>query len=115
MASLENAWGREGAMVLEEALVEVWRRALVEGAENVVLDEEKFPVRDTPRKHLREVEFVFAGQRLRGLEQNPNTESRWAKLARAGHKVMQFLSEGRYIAVVVDGKVRLYGGKTKAG
>ena len=111
-------------MTLEEALVEVWRQALAEGAENVELGGEKFPVRDTPRKRLREVDFVFEGESsrtavgdskiaLRGLEQNPNTESRWAKLARAGHKVMQFLSAGRYIGVVVDGKVTLYGGKKK--
>jgi len=72
-------------------------------------------VRETPRKRLREVDFVFEGQRLRGLEQNPKTESRWAQLARAGHKVMQFLSAGRYIGNVVDGKVTIYGGKKKSG
>jgi hypothetical protein len=30
-------------------------------------------------------------------------------MARSGKKVMQFLSEGRYVANVVDGKVNLYG------
>jgi hypothetical protein len=103
------------AMTLEEALVEVWRQALAEGAKNVELGGEKFPVRETPRKRLREVDFVFEGQPLRGLEQNPKTGSRWAQLARAGHKVMQFLSAGRYIGVVVDGKVTLYGGKRSRG
>jgi hypothetical protein len=58
---------------------------------------------------LREVDFRFEGQQLRGLEQNPETASRWAQLAREGQKVMQFLSEQRYIAVVVDGKVQFYG------
>lgn len=112
----------EVGMTLEEALVKVWRQALAEGAADVELGGEKFSVRETPRKHLREVDFVFEGQPsrkgirdtkvvLRGLEQNPKTESRWAQLARAGHKVMQFLSAGRYIGVVVDGKVTLYGGK----
>jgi hypothetical protein len=101
----------EVAVTLEEATVEVWRQALAEGARDVELGGEKFPVRETPRKRLREVDFVFEGQPLRGLEQNPRTESRWAELARAGHKVMQFLSAGRYIGVVVDGKVTLYGGK----
>ena len=96
-------------MTLEEAMVKVWRQALVERAAEVEFDGETFPVRETPRKHLREVDFVFDGQPLRGLEQNPKTESRWAQLARAGHKVMQFLSAGRYIGVVVDGKVTLYG------
>ena len=98
-------------MTLEEALVEVWRQVLAAGTEDVGLEGQKFPVRETPQKRLREVDFVFEGQPLRGLEQNPKTESRWAQLARAGHKVMQFLSAGRYIGVVVDGKVTLYGGK----
>jgi hypothetical protein len=31
--------------------------------------------------------------------------------ARSGKKVMQFLSEGRYVANVVDGKVTFYGGR----
>jgi hypothetical protein len=113
-------------MTLEEALVVVWRGALVEGAAEVELDGQRFAVRETPRKRLREVDFVFEGQAsrktirdtkivLRGIEQNPKTESRWAQLARAGHKVMQFLSAGRYIGNVVDGKVTIYGGKKKTG
>ena len=105
----------EETMTLEEALVTVWRGALVEGAAEVELDGQRFAVRETPRKRLREVDFVFEGQTLRGLEQNPKTESRWAQLARAGHKVMQFLSAGRYIGNVVDGKVTIYGGKKKTG
>jgi hypothetical protein len=51
---------------------------------------------------------VFDGNEIRGLEQNPETKSRWAQLARSGKKVMQFLGEGRYVANVVDGKVTLY-------
>jgi hypothetical protein len=97
-------------MTLEEALVKVWRAALVEGAREVELDGQIFPVRTTPRKRLREVDFLFDGQALRGLEQNPETGSRWAQLANSGHKVMQFLSSGRYVANVVDGKMTLYGG-----
>jgi hypothetical protein len=48
------------------------------------------------------VDFVFDGNEIRGLEQNPQTKSRWAQLASCGKKVMQFLSEGRYVANVVD-------------
>ena len=95
-------------MTLEEALSCVWRQALVEGAQKVVLDARSLAVRRTPRKYLRQVDFQFEGQALRGLEQNPATSSRWAKLAQQGHKVMQFLSEGRYVANVVDGNVTLY-------
>jgi hypothetical protein len=41
-------------------------------------------VRRTTRSRLREVEFDFEGHKLRGLEQNPQTASRWAQLARQG-------------------------------
>jgi len=34
-------------------------------------------------------------------------------MARAGKKAMQFLSGGRYVANVVDGKVNLYGGRAR--
>jgi hypothetical protein len=60
------------------------------------------------------VDFVFDGHEIRGLEQNPQTKSNWARLALSGRKVMQFLSDGRYIANVVDGKVTLYGGRDEA-
>ena len=53
-------------MTLEEALVGVWRAALVEDAVEVRLDGQTFPVRTTPKKRLREVDFVFDGQALRG-------------------------------------------------
>jgi len=54
------------------------------------------------------VDFVFDGREIRGLEQNPETKSRWAEMARSGKKVMQFLSAGRYVANVVDGKITHY-------
>ena len=58
---------------LEEALTEVWRQALVENADVVVLGTERYPVRSTPKRRLREVDFVFDGNEIRGLEQNPET------------------------------------------
>lgn len=95
-------------MTLEEALVAIWRQAMVDAADSVELAGRRFPVHFTPRKNLRQVDFVFRGKPLRGLEQNPRTRSRWAEMARAGAKVMQFLSEGRYVGVVADGKVTMY-------
>jgi hypothetical protein len=88
----------------EQALIEVWRQALVGNAKVVELSTERYCVRRTPKRGLRQVDFVFDGNEIRGLEQNPRTKSRWAQMARSGKKVMQFLSEGRYVAVVVDGK-----------
>jgi len=94
---------------LEEALVSVWRQSLVDGAKCVDLDGEKYLVRTTAKRRLKQVDFRFGDHELRGLEQNPETKSRWAKMAREGRKVMQFLEDGRYVAVVVDGKMKAYG------
>ena len=98
-------------MSLEEALISVWRQALLEGRSEVRLDGRVFPVRHTPRRRLRQVNFSFDDEPICGLEQNPQTSSHWAELARQGHKVMQFLSKGRYIANVADGKITLYRGR----
>jgi NADPH-dependent ferric siderophore reductase len=95
-------------VTFENALIEVWHQTLVEDARAVRLGQESYTVRRTPKRGLREVDFVFDGHEIRGLEQNPNTKSRWAQLARSGKKVMQFLSEGRYVANVADAKVTLY-------
>ena len=95
-------------MSLEDTLISVWQQVFAENAKTVVLDDARYPIRRTSRSKLREVDFKFGDTALRGLEQNPNTNSRWAKLAREGKKVMQFLQDGRYVAGVVDGKVTVY-------
>ena len=87
----------------------------VENATVVELGTERYPVRQTPKRHLRGVDFVFESENIRGLEQNLETKSRWAQMARSGMKVMQFLSGGRYVANVVDGKVTLYGRRDGTG
>jgi|SRR5579864_8867802 len=95
-------------MTLEEALVSVWRQALDENLNLVELDGARFPVQRTQRRRLRHVDFVVGTQPLRGLEQSPETRSKWAVMAREGQKVMQFLSSGRYIGNVAEGKLTLY-------
>ena len=95
-------------MKLEEALVAVWRQALEENANLVELEGRRFPVRRTQRRRLRQVDFELAGEAIRGIEQNPETKSRWAELARAGQKVMQFTVGGRYIANVANGQLSWY-------
>ena len=96
------------SITLEDALLDVWRQSLVENKKTVTLEGENFPVRSTAKRKLKQIDFEFDGKDLRGLEQNPDTKSRWAQLARAGKKVMQFLSAGRYIANEVEAKVTLY-------
>ena len=90
---------------LDDALLSVWRQALVEGKKRVRLGDDSYPVQHTSKNKLAQIDFDFLGQRIRGLEQNPATGSRWAELARKGAKVMQFLIGGRYIAAVADGKI----------
>jgi len=97
------------AASLEETLISVWRQAMAENAQTVIFEDRSYPVRRTSRSRLRGVDFEFEGQMLRALEQNPNTGSRWARLAREGKKVMQFLIDRRFIANVMDGKVEFYG------
>jgi hypothetical protein len=70
----ERRWSR-----LEDTLISVWRQALVDDAMTVMLKGETFPVRRTSRAKLRELDFRFNAEVLRGLEQNPNTNSRWAQ------------------------------------
>jgi hypothetical protein len=96
-------------VTLEAALLSVWQQALVDDSAVVKLGGESYPVQRTRKRSFRQVDFVFNGHELRGLEQNPDTKSRWAQLARSGKRVMQFLGESSYLAVVCDGKVTLYG------
>jgi hypothetical protein len=96
------------AASFESVLVSVFQQSIIEQKKTVDLDGAMYPVRQTSKSKLKQIDFRFEDRELRGLEQNPNTKSRWAKLAREGKQVMQFLENGRYIAVVVDGKVHTY-------
>jgi hypothetical protein len=94
---------------LEQTLIEVWRQELVENARILELRGESYPIRTISRRKLRQVDFVYDGREIRGLEQNPETKSRRAQLARAGKKAMRSIGEGGYIAAVADGTVTIYG------
>jgi len=93
---------------LDDAFLSVWRQTLVDGSKGVALAGALYPVRRTPKRRLAQVDFEFDGMPYRALEQNPQTKSRWTEMAREGAKVMQFLSSGRYVAVVVAGKLTHY-------
>lgn len=95
-------------MTLGETLVEVWRQVLVEEEDRVEMEEKKYRVTTTPRNRLRTVAFEAGGRRFEGIEQNPRTQSRWAKLAREGKRVMQFQHGRRYVGVVAEGKLLRY-------
>jgi hypothetical protein len=93
------------AFSFEEILVEVYRQLFNDNADIVKLGTRRFPVRRSRGHHLRQVDFFFEGHDVRGIEQSPDAHNRWAQLARSGKKVMQFLSDGRYVASIVEGKV----------
>jgi hypothetical protein len=75
----------------ESVLLSVWQQTLVDKKKAVEIDGETYSVRQTAKSKLKQVDFRFEGRELRGLEQNPDAKSRWAKLAREGGPVMQFL------------------------
>jgi len=95
-------------MTLPETLIAVWQQTLAEGREEITLAGETFKVRRTRSKKLRLVEFTWGEHELTGIEQNPQTRSRWAELARRGKLVMQFSCQGRYIANVSQGELLRY-------
>ena len=70
------------------------RQVFAENADVIELGAERYPVRLTTKRRLRQVDFLFKENKIRGLEQNPDTKSQWAKLARSGKKVMQFSQRG---------------------
>ncbi|MBP1596784.1 MAG: hypothetical protein H6Q05_2161 [Acidobacteria bacterium] len=95
-------------MTLGETLIEVWRQVLVEGKPRVELVDNSYPVTATRAKKLRTVQFEYASHHVDGIEQNPETASRWALLAREGKRVMQFTVGRRYIANVSEGELVRY-------
>ena len=96
-------------MSLGDSLVSVWKQTLVDELSEVEVGGRRFRVGRTRARGLRTVEFDHQGRRLTGIEQNPETASRWAALARQGQRVMQFSAGGRrYFANVAEGKLVRY-------
>jgi hypothetical protein len=68
-------------------------------------------VHRTSSQRLRNARFTMNGREYEAIEQNPEKPSRWGKLAREGHQVVQFrdVAGSRYVGVAVDGEVKEYG------
>ena len=98
---------------VDDAFLSVWRQALLEQKRIVTVDNATFSLRRTAKHRLAQIDFQLDGVEFRGLEQNPQTKSRWAKMAREGAKVMQFLRAGRYVGVVADGVLKHYSSAEK--
>ena len=95
-------------MTLEDTLIEIWKQAFEGGRFAAEIEGRRYPIWKTRTKKLRTVEFDYGGHRITGIEQNPQTTSRWAELARQGKRIMQFSVEGRYIGNVCEGKLTRY-------
>jgi len=95
-------------MSLGESLVEVWRQALVEDRPEVELPDQRCRVTQTRGQGLRVVMIRFEDRAIEGIEQNPRKESRWAKLAQEGQRIMQFRIQRRYIGNVCEGRLLRY-------
>ena len=80
-------------------------------AGSVRIPGQKVEVRKTSRNRLRTARFTMEGREYEAIEQNAEKPSRWGKLAREGHRVVQFrdIETGKYVAVSVDEKVQVYG------
>ncbi len=64
----------------------------------------------TPNLGLKKETFTCNGRTYLAIEQNPATNSQWARMARKGDKVVQFrdTAANRYVAVAVNGRVQEY-------
>jgi hypothetical protein len=93
---------------LGDVLIAVWRQIFAFGVADVIVGRRRFPAGFTKTQHLRTVDVPYGRYRLFGIEQNPRTSSRWAKLARQGKRIMQFSYRGRYVANVCEGELYRY-------
>jgi len=73
--------------------------------------EQKIRVTKIGSGRLRTVRVRINGRDVQAIEQNRKKPSRWGELARKGHQVVQFqdVATKKYLAVVVDGEVTVYG------
>ena len=79
--------------------------------EEVLWEDQKIRVRRVGSGRLRMVQFKMNGRMFEAIEQNRVKPSRWGKLAREKHQVVQFrdVEAHKYVAVAVDGVVQEYG------
>jgi hypothetical protein len=98
--------------MLDLGLMRLVAERMMSGPE-VVVEGKASRVMRTGSRNFRTVRFAMDGTEYQAIEQNAEKPSRWGRLAREGHQVVQFrdLQTGKYVAVAVDGDVREYGKK----
>jgi len=77
----------------------------------VALEDQKLRVKRVGSGRSRMVQFQLNGRVFEAIEQNRAKPSRWGRLAREKHQVVQFrdLATHKYVAVAVDGEITQYG------
>ena len=84
---------------LKEVALKVYD-AIFQNQDSVEINGVIYNIWKTSRAKLR---YVQMGK-YNLIEQNPNKASRWAKMAREGHKILWVREGLKYIASVRDGK-----------
>lgn len=97
-------------MVLDIPLLSSIARQMMND-EDVEINGKRIPVGRTSRQGLRALTFSLGGREYAAIEQNPDKPSRWGKLAREGHQVVQFkdVLTNRFVVVAVAGEAKEYG------
>jgi hypothetical protein len=95
---------------IEQKVLQAVAMQLMNG-EEVVLEDQKLRVGRVGSGRLRTVQFKLNGRMFEAIEQNRMKPSRWGKLAREKHQVVQFrdVVTHKYVAVAVDGEITEYG------
>jgi hypothetical protein len=95
----------------EQKVLQSVAMQLMNEEEEVALDDQKLRVKRVGSGRLRMVQFKLNGRMFEAIEQNREKPSRWGKLARERHQVVQFrdVLTHKYVAVAVDGEITEYG------
>ena len=98
-------------MTEEQKVLQAVAMQLMNGDEVAIEKDQKLRVKRVGSGRLRMVQFKLNGRMFEAIEQNPDKPSRWGKLAREKHQVVQFrdLATHKYVAVAVDGEITQYG------
>ena len=104
-------WKWEMAVTVEQKILSSVAAQLMNGEAVVLDDGQTLRIKRVGSGRLRMVEFRLNGRVFEAIEQNPDKPSRWGKLAREKHQVVQFrdVATRKYVAVAVDGEITEYG------
>jgi hypothetical protein len=98
-------------MTAEQRVLSSVAAQLMNGEAVVLDDGQQLRLKRVGSGRLRMVEFKLNGRVFEAIEQNPTKPSRWGKLAREKHQVVQFrdVATHKYVVVAVDGEITEYG------